>query len=105
MYVVKDLERRGRGLVAARTIKAGETILSEEPLLLTIAQDAKDYACAHCLRLLSSGGPILAAAPPLLQPPPSLWPHAQADARFGDPQALHARNAIRWCSALQSARR
>ena len=54
-YIIKPLEGRGRGLVAARDIKAGETVVAEEPLLLTVGQDAKDYACAHCLRLLTAG--------------------------------------------------
>lgn len=54
-YVIKELPGRGRGLVASRHIKAGETVVAEEPLLLTVAQDAKDVACAHCLRLLHAG--------------------------------------------------
>lgn len=54
-YEVKEIKGRGRGLVARRNIKAGETIIAEEPLLLTVAQEAKDAACAHCLRLLTAG--------------------------------------------------
>ncbi len=75
-YTIKALPGRGRGLVAARTIKAGETIIAEEPLLLTVAQEAKDTACAHCLRLLTAGArgggrqrPAHIAAPAPLQTP------------------------------------
>jgi hypothetical protein len=56
MFTIQALEGRGRGLVAQRDIKAGEVILSEEPILLTVSQEAKDAACAHCLRLLKPAG-------------------------------------------------
>ncbi|KAF6257373.1 hypothetical protein COO60DRAFT_1233872 [Scenedesmus sp. NREL 46B-D3] len=46
---VKALPGRGRGLVTARQIEAGEAVVVEEPLLLTVSQEAKDNACAHCL--------------------------------------------------------
>lgn len=49
---VRLLPGRGRGLVTTNLIKAGDAILIEQPILLTVAQEFKDTACAHCLRLL-----------------------------------------------------
>jgi hypothetical protein len=49
-----QLPERGRGLVASRDIAAGEVVLAEEPLLLTVAQEAATQACAHCLRWLAA---------------------------------------------------
>uniref|UniRef100_A0A383WD32 SET domain-containing protein n=1 Tax=Tetradesmus obliquus TaxID=3088 RepID=A0A383WD32_TETOB len=46
---VRALPGRGRGLVTTRQVEAGEAVLVEEPLLLTVSQEAKDNACAHCL--------------------------------------------------------
>jgi hypothetical protein len=46
---VKALPGRGRGLITVRQVEAGEVIIVEEPLLLTVSQEAKDNACAHCL--------------------------------------------------------
>lgn len=46
---VRALPGRGRGLVTTRQVEGGEAVLVEEPLLLTVSQEAKDNACAHCL--------------------------------------------------------
>eukprot|EP00898_Chlorokybus_atmophyticus_P002744 jgi/Chlat1/3470/Chrsp23S03667 len=41
---------RGRGLVAARALKAGETVLRELPTLLVTTQRAAASTCARCCR-------------------------------------------------------
>jgi hypothetical protein len=48
---------RGRGLITARDVRAGENVLAEEPLLLTVSQEFKDQACANCLCWLSERCP------------------------------------------------
>lgn len=55
MFTVKELQGRGRGLVTTGLIKGGQSILEEEPLVLTVAQEYKDAACATCLKLLHPG--------------------------------------------------
>jgi hypothetical protein len=49
---VQMLPGRGRGLVTTCHIDAGEVVLAEEPLLLTVLQECKDQACANCLSWL-----------------------------------------------------
>jgi hypothetical protein len=49
---VQDLPGRGRGLVAARDLQPGEVVLSDAPLLLTPAQEARTAVCATCLRIV-----------------------------------------------------
>ena len=49
------LPGRGIGLVAARDIQAGETVLVDEPLLLFVQPPFAVHACAQCLRMLSAG--------------------------------------------------
>jgi hypothetical protein len=49
------LPGRGMGLVAARDIQAGETVLVDEPLLLFVQPPFAAHACAQCLRMLSAG--------------------------------------------------
>lgn len=59
MLQVQHLPGRGRGLVTTRLVKAGEIILKEAPVLLTVNQDVKEVFCANCLRQLrlSTGKP------------------------------------------------
>lgn len=58
------LPGRGRALVAARDIRAGETVLSEAPLLLFTQRAFASTACARCLRLLDAGAARSARASP-----------------------------------------
>jgi hypothetical protein len=51
-FKVQDLPGRGRGLVAARDLQPGEVVLSDAPLLLTPAQEARTAVCATCLRIV-----------------------------------------------------
>ena len=46
---------RGIGLFAARDIAAGETVLSEQPLIVYAHEEATSSVCAFCLRLLDQG--------------------------------------------------
>lgn len=39
----------GLACYAARNIRAGEQVLVERPLVLTISHDARPHTCAHCL--------------------------------------------------------
>ena len=43
MYCEKELEGRGVGCVATRTIKPGEVVVSEEPTLFLKSDGKKDY--------------------------------------------------------------
>jgi len=54
--VVETTAAKGRGLVAARDVEAGEAVADELPILLSLYDDAKDLACARCLRALDGGG-------------------------------------------------
>jgi len=51
---VRNVDCRGRGLYATRDIAAGETVLSEFPLLLVASPEYQSFVCAQCLRRLSS---------------------------------------------------
>ena len=53
MLEVRNVPGRGRGLFTTRLVKAGEDLVVESPLLLTVSQDARETACAHCLKQLS----------------------------------------------------
>ena len=46
---LKHIPGRGRGLVTTRHVEAGEIVLAEEPLLLTVSQEFKDRVCVNCL--------------------------------------------------------
>ena len=48
----QDIDGAGRGLVAAKPIKAGEMLLRNTPLLLTPSQDMHKHVCANCLRFV-----------------------------------------------------
>eukprot|EP00976_Prorocentrum_cordatum_P047760 964616-Prorocentrum_minimum.AAC.3 len=50
-----DIPGKGRGLVAARDIRAGETVLVENPVLVYVVDEAKRLICANCLRVLPNG--------------------------------------------------
>jgi len=50
--VVESLrDGRGRCLVAARDIGAGETVLSERPAVLFLQPEFAESVCACCLRV------------------------------------------------------
>lgn len=40
---------RGRGLITTRDVAAGEIVIAEETLLLTVSQEFKDQVCSNCL--------------------------------------------------------
>jgi hypothetical protein len=46
---IQAVPGRGRGLVTTRHVAAGEVVIAEEPLLLTVLADAKEAACVNCL--------------------------------------------------------
>jgi len=46
---LKIIPGRGRGLITTRHVDAGEIVLAEEPLLLTVSQEFKDLVCTNCL--------------------------------------------------------
>ena len=51
---LQDVEGRGRGLVALRDIRAGETVLTTLPVFI-VCNHAEQYCC-NCLRDLSISG-------------------------------------------------
>ena len=55
-----DYEGAGRGLVAVTPIAAGELVLRESPVILTVTQELHQAVCAHCLRYTS--GELFACA-------------------------------------------
>jgi len=50
-----EIPGRGRGLVASRDIKAGETIVREPPLIACMVEEGKKAYCAACFRKVSKG--------------------------------------------------
>lgn len=56
MLEVKVHARKGRGLYTSRLIDGGETVLTEEPILLVPAPELLDSICCNCLRLVTSAG-------------------------------------------------
>lgn len=52
----KEVPGKGRGAVAARPIRGGETVLSEQPLLLWPQHSTAAAFCSHCLRAFNSLG-------------------------------------------------
>lgn len=50
---VREHPHRGRGLWTTRLVRAGETLLSEEPLLLLVAQERSQDTCSNCLRIVN----------------------------------------------------
>lgn len=56
MLEVRDVPGKGRGVFAARTIRGGEVVLSEQPLLLYPQQDTAAAFCSYCLRAFNSLG-------------------------------------------------
>eukprot|EP00240_Pyramimonas_obovata_P005783 CAMPEP_0118929162 /NCGR_PEP_ID=MMETSP1169-20130426/6239_1 /TAXON_ID=36882 /ORGANISM="Pyramimonas obovata, Strain CCMP722" /LENGTH=324 /DNA_ID=CAMNT_0006871297 /DNA_START=112 /DNA_END=1083 /DNA_ORIENTATION=- len=56
MLTEVDIPGKGRGLVAARDIRAGETILVESPILAYVVDETKRLICANCLRVLPNDG-------------------------------------------------
>ena len=51
-----ELPGRGKALVATRDIAAGETVLSDSPLLLFVHPAFASSSCAQCLRALDGAG-------------------------------------------------
>ena len=45
----REIPGRGVGLVAARDINAGETVVSEHALLVGVSEDFRETCCASCL--------------------------------------------------------
>eukprot|EP00884_Botryococcus_braunii_P017340 jgi/Botrbrau1/428/Bobra.110_2s0078.1 len=54
--VVATTAVKGRARIAGQNFTAGDVILEEYPILLVVDQNAKDYTCARCLRLLELQG-------------------------------------------------
>ncbi len=48
-----EYEGSGRGLVAVTPIAAGELVLRESPVILTVTQSLHKDVCAHCLRYIT----------------------------------------------------
>ena len=48
--------KRGRYLIAARPLKAGECILKEEPFVQTVHDDLQDAVCHYCYSVLPRSG-------------------------------------------------
>ena len=44
----------GRHLVAARALRAGQCVCSEEPFVQTVHDDLQDTVCHHCYGVLSA---------------------------------------------------
>ena len=53
MIAVQQFEGRGRGLIAAVPISAGEAVLEDSPCLLWISRSGSRTSCASCLRSLA----------------------------------------------------
>jgi hypothetical protein len=56
VFTVKQTQDKGRGLFTSCEVPEGTTVLSEAPVLLTVAQAALQQVCAQCLRQLPSPG-------------------------------------------------
>lgn len=69
---------KGRALVAARDVVAGEVVVDELPILLSVYDDAKDLACARCLRALNGGDGDGGNGAPVAPPIPCLSCHQVA---------------------------
>ena len=48
-----EIEGAGRGLVAVTPIAAGELVLRESPVILTVTQELHRTVCAQCLRFIT----------------------------------------------------
>ena len=48
-----QIEGSGRGLVAVTPIEAGELVLRESPVILTVTQELHQAVCAQCLRYIA----------------------------------------------------
>jgi hypothetical protein len=55
---------KGRTLVTTRDVKAGEVVLEELPILLSLYDDAKELACARCLAPLAAASAAAAVGCP-----------------------------------------
>jgi hypothetical protein len=55
-YSVKHFSGEGNGLLTVRDIREGEAVVSEGPLLLTVASEALLEVCSYCLRRLPCKG-------------------------------------------------
>ena len=50
---VRTVPGKGRGLFATRDLQPGETVLTEAPVLLVVADEYRNSTCAGCLRALN----------------------------------------------------
>lgn len=48
-----EIEGSGRGLVAVTPIAAGELVLRESPVILTVTQELHQAVCTQCLRYIN----------------------------------------------------
>lgn len=62
-FVVVNTSEKGRGLETTSDLPEGAELLSEGPLLLTVASEAVNEVCAECLKRLPTPGPSLASRP------------------------------------------
>lgn len=91
----EKIEGRGRGMVAARDLQAGEILLRESPLLVYQEAEAAENKtfCAHCMRVLMS------------QPTTTLCPSCSS-ATFCSPDCMDAAQSTshtsRVCKAIAS---
>ncbi|DBB01084.1 hypothetical protein WJX77_011591 [Trebouxia sp. C0004] len=53
-----DIPGSGRGLVSATPIAAGELVLRESPVTLTVTQTLHRAVCAYCLRYIAEGAAV-----------------------------------------------
>ena len=53
---VKDIPNRGLGVVTTRALQAGETIITDTPILLYPQSSAVKEVCNFCLRWLAAPG-------------------------------------------------
>ncbi|KAF9620462.1 hypothetical protein IFM89_012639 [Coptis chinensis] len=62
MLEIREIEGRGRGVVANRSIKAGEVLLKESPILVYSAKPLKSDLCSNCFRKLNLSSSVLSCA-------------------------------------------
>ncbi|CAG9461212.1 unnamed protein product [Pedinophyceae sp. YPF-701] len=60
-FSIEDLPGKGRGLVAARPLHAGEVIVAEEPALTVVCEAYKEVCCCSCLRQCTEGQSVCQA--------------------------------------------
>lgn len=53
---VREAPSCGRGMFVTQDVPSGADVVSEPPLLLTVARDAAQHYCGQCLRVLPQPG-------------------------------------------------